>query len=79
MSDPFLGEIRLLSFETSPRSHALCNGQLLPINQNQALFSLMGTRYGGTGTTTFALPDLRSVAPNKMTYVICTQGAFPAL
>ena len=59
MSDPFIGEIRLLSFENSPRNHALCNGQLLPINQNQALFSLLGTGFGGDGATTFALPDLR--------------------
>lgn len=59
MSDPFIGEIRLLSFESSPRNHALCNGQLLPIAQNQALFSLLGTSFGGDGVTTFALPDLR--------------------
>ena len=59
MSDPFIGEIRLLSFENAPRNHALCNGQLLPIAQNQALFSLLGTNFGGDGVTTFALPDLQ--------------------
>jgi hypothetical protein len=53
-------------------------GQLLPINQNQALFALLGTTYGGNGTTTFALPDLRGVAPNNTTYSICTSGVFPA-
>ncbi|MGX5697341.1 phage tail protein [Agromyces soli] len=63
MSEPFLGEIRRVSFAFAPRGWALCNGQLLPINQNQALFSLLGTVYGGDGRTTFALPDLRGRAP----------------
>jgi len=54
------------------------NGQILPINQNQALFSLLGTTYGGDGRTTFALPDLRSVTPNGMTYMICVAGVFPS-
>ena len=54
-------------------------GQLLPITQNTALFSLIGTTYGGNGTTTFALPDLRGAAPNGLTYVICTEGIFPSL
>lgn len=54
------------------------NGQLLPINQNQALFSLLGTIYGGDGRVNFALPDLRSAAPNRLTYSICTSGIFPA-
>ena len=53
------------------------NGQLLPISQNVALFSLLGTTYGGDGRTNFALPDLRSAAPNNMTYSICDQGVFP--
>jgi microcystin-dependent protein len=57
--DPFLGEIRLVPFTFAPRGWALCAGQLLPINQNQALFALLGTTYGGNGQTTFALPDLR--------------------
>src|SRR2546421_11313541 len=59
MSEPFLSEIKMVSFNFPPRSWALCNGQLLPINQNQALFSLLGTTYGGDGRITFALPDLR--------------------
>ena len=63
MSDPFLGEIRLMSFVFPPKGWALCNGQLLPINQNQALFSLLGTTYGGDGRVNFALPDLRGRVP----------------
>jgi microcystin-dependent protein len=63
MSEPFLGEIRMLAFGFAPRGWAQCNGQLLPINQNQALFSIMGTTYGGNGQTTFALPDLRGRTP----------------
>ncbi len=63
MGTPFLSEIRLLSFGFAPKGWALCNGQLLPINQNQALFSLLGTTYGGDGRVTFALPDLRSRVP----------------
>lgn len=63
MSEPFLGEIKICSFNFAPRRWALCNGQLLPINQNQALFSLFGTSYGGNGQTTFALPDLRGRMP----------------
>ncbi len=60
---PFIAEIFLVSFNFAPRGYALCNGQLLSINQNQALFSLLGTTYGGNGQTTFALPDLRGRAP----------------
>lgn len=63
MAEPFLSEIRLMSFSFPPKNWALCNGQLLPINQNQALFSLVGTMYGGNGQTTFALPDLRGRVP----------------
>jgi microcystin-dependent protein len=63
MSEPFLSEIRIFSFNYAPRSWAMCNGQLMPINQNQALFSLLGTQYGGNGQTTFALPDLRGKIP----------------
>ncbi|MBL8311371.1 MAG: phage tail protein [Burkholderiales bacterium] len=63
MAEPFLSEIRLMSFNFAPKGWALCNGQFLPINQNQALFSLLGTTYGGNGQTTFALPDLRSRVP----------------
>lgn len=60
---PFLGEIGIASFNFPPKGWARCNGQLLPINQNQALFSLLGTGYGGNGQTTFALPDLRGRVP----------------
>lgn len=63
MAEPFLGEIRLWACNYAPRGWALCNGQLLSINTNQALFSLLGTYYGGNGTTTFALPDLRGRTP----------------
>jgi len=59
MSEPFISEIFLVSFNNAPQGFALCNGQLMPINQNQALFALLGTTYGGNGQTTFALPDLR--------------------
>ncbi len=58
-----LGEIKIISFNYAPQGWAFCNGQLLPINQNQALFSLLGTMYGGNGQTTFALPDLRGRTP----------------
>jgi microcystin-dependent protein len=63
MAEPFLSEIRLMSFAFAPRGWALCNGQLLPINQNQALFSLLGTTFGGDGRVNFALPDLRGRTP----------------
>ncbi|MEQ1644514.1 MAG: tail fiber protein [Pyrinomonadaceae bacterium] len=63
MAEPFLSEIRLMSFAFAPQGWALCNGQLLPINQNQALFALLGTTYGGNGQTNFALPDLRGRVP----------------
>ena len=63
MAEPFLSEIRIMSFEFAPKGWALCNGQLLPINQNQALFSLLGTTFGGDGRVNFALPDLRGRVP----------------
>lgn len=63
MSQPFIAEIRMFSFSFAPRGWAQCNGQILSIQQNQALFALLGTTYGGNGVTTFALPDLRSRAP----------------
>lgn len=63
MAEPFLSEIRLMSFVFAPQGWALCNGQLLPINQNQALFALLGTTYGGNGQTTFALPNLQGRLP----------------
>lgn len=63
MSEPFLGEIRLMSFNFAPRGWAMCDGQILPISQNQSLYSLLGTIYGGDGRTNFALPDLRERVP----------------
>src|SRR5882672_1506191 len=61
--DPFVAEIRIFGFNFAPRGWALCNGQLLPISQNTALFSLLGTQFGGNGTSTFALPNLQGCAP----------------
>ena len=63
MAEPFLSEIRIMSFGFAPKGWAMCNGQLLPINQNQALFSLLGTTYGGDGRVNFALPDQRARTP----------------
>jgi microcystin-dependent protein len=63
MAEPFLSELRIMSFVFAPKGWALCNGQLLPINQNQALFSLLGTTFGGDGRVNFALPDLRGRTP----------------
>lgn len=65
MSEPFMGELMCVAFSFAPRGWVLCNGQLLPINQNQALFSLLGTTYGGNGQTTFALPDMRGRHANS--------------
>jgi microcystin-dependent protein len=63
MSEPFLAEVRMVGFNFAPRGWAFCDGQILPINQNQSLYSLLGTTYGGDGRTTFALPDLRGRSP----------------
>lgn len=63
MSEPFLGEIRILPFDFAPDGWALCNGQLMPISQNSALYSLLGVTYGGNGTSNFALPNLQGRAP----------------
>lgn len=71
MSEPFLGEIRLVAFTYAPRGWAQCNGQLLPISQNQALFSILGTTYGGDGRVNFALPDFRGRMP------LHANGQFP--
>ncbi len=68
MSEPYLAEIRIMSFAFAPRGWAQCNGQLLPIAQNQALFSLIGTTYGGDGRVNFALPELRGRAPIHVDY-----------
>ena len=66
MPEPFLSEIKIVSFNFAPKGWALCNGQSLPINQNQALFALLGTTYGGNGQTTFQLPNLRGQVPIHM-------------
>jgi len=66
MAEPFLAEIRLMSFVFAPKGWALCNGQLLPINQNQALFSLLGTTFGGDGRVNFGLPDVQGRVPVHM-------------
>src|SRR5210317_1900602 len=63
MSEPFLAEVRIVGFNFAPRGWAYCDGQILPINQNQSLYSLLGTTYGGDGRTSFALPDLRGRTP----------------
>jgi microcystin-dependent protein len=65
MSSPFLGQIQIFPYNFAPRGWAFCSGQILPIAQNTALFSLLGTTYGGNGQTTFALPDLRGRVPNS--------------
>ncbi|MCZ6619091.1 MAG: tail fiber protein, partial [Gammaproteobacteria bacterium] len=66
MSEPFLAEIKIMGFNFAPRNFAMCDGQILPINQNQSLFSLLGTTYGGDGRTSFALPDLRGRSPRHV-------------
>jgi microcystin-dependent protein len=63
MAEPFIGEVRIFSFNFAPKGWAMCNGQLMAINQNQALFSILGTMYGGDGRTTFALPNLQGRVP----------------
>jgi hypothetical protein len=73
-----LGQILLTASPAVTAGGVAANGQLLPITQNTALFSLLGTTYGGDGVSTFALPDLRSVTPNNMTYSICDRGIFPS-
>src|ERR1044071_9529484 len=80
MAEPFLSEIRIMSFVFAPKGWALCNGQLLPINQNQALFSLLGTTYGGNGRVNFALPDLRNKVPIHMGsgFTLGEKGGEPA-
>ncbi len=63
MSEPYLGEVKIFGFNFAPRGWAMCDGQILPINQNQSLYSLLGTTYGGDGRTSFGLPDLRGRTP----------------
>jgi microcystin-dependent protein len=76
--EPFIAQVQLFAFNFAPRRWAFCEGQLMPINQNQALFSLLGTTYGGDGKSTFALPDLRGKEPIAgMHYCIALEGVFP--
>jgi hypothetical protein len=78
-ADPFLGEVILVPYNFAPRGWIFAEGQLLPISQNTALFSLLGTTYGGDGRTTFALPDMRALEPVcGMHYIIALQGIFPS-
>lgn len=76
MSDPYIGEIKVISFNFAPTGWAFCNGQTLPINQNQALFSILGTTYGGDGRTTFALPNFQGRLPihQGQSFTIGQQG-----
>ena len=75
MAEPFLAEIRVVGFNFAPKGWALCNGQLLPINQNQALFSLLGTTLGGDGRVNFALPDCRGRTPDSRRRRAYARGA----
>jgi len=80
MAGSYLGDVRAMSFAFAPTGWALCKGQLLPVAQNQALFSLLGTTYGGDGQTSFALPCLAGVPAQGgavLNYCICIQGTFP--
>src|SRR5262245_55571580 len=81
MAEPFLSEIRIFSFGFAPKGWALCNGQLLPINQNQALFSLLGTTFGGDGRVNFALPNLQGRVPIHVGngHIVGEQGGVPAV
>jgi microcystin-dependent protein len=80
MAEPFLSEIRIMSFVFAPKGWALCNGQLLPINQNQGLFSLLGTTFGGDGRSNFALPDNRGRTPIHVggSHTLGERGGEPA-
>src|SRR6266567_3822988 len=77
--EPFIGQIELFGFNFAPPGWSTCEGQLLPVNQNTALFSLLGTTFGGDGQQTFALPDLRGKAPGDgLAYYIALQGIYPS-
>lgn len=76
--DEYIGIVKLFAGNYAPQGWALCDGQLLNINQNTALFAILGTNFGGNGQTTFGLPDLRNTAPApNLIYIICVQGLFP--
>ena len=77
--DPFVAEIRIFPFNFAPKGWAFCDGQVMPLSQNTALFSLLGTNFGGDGQTNFALPDLRDKEPTPNThYCIALQGIYPS-
>ena len=77
--DCFLGQIQLFAFHFEMQGWLLCDGRMLQIRQNQALFALLGTRYGGDGVTTFAIPNLKDKAPlQELQYYIAIQGIFPS-
>ena len=77
--EPFIAQVQLFAFNFAPVGWSTCEGQLLPINQNTALFSLLGTTFGGDGQQTFALPDLRGKAPGDgLAYYIALQGIYPS-
>ena len=77
--EAYIGEIRLFAFNFAPKGWAACQGQLLPIRQNQALFALLGTTYGGDGRETFGLPNLQGAVPLAQgTWCICLHGVFPS-
>ena len=79
MDTPFIGSVALVAFNFAPVGWAFCNGQLLSINQNTALFSLLGTTYGGDGTTNFALPNLNAGAlQSGLNYIIALNGVYPS-
>lgn len=79
MDTPFIGQVALFAFNFAPVGWSTCEGQLLPIDQYQALFSLLGTTFGGDGRTTFALPDLQGKAPGDgLAYYIALQGIYPS-
>jgi microcystin-dependent protein len=78
MENGTMGEIRLFAGNFAPYQWAFCEGQLLPINANMALFTILGTTYGGDGQTNFALPNLKAMEPAGIAYVICTDGVYPA-
>jgi microcystin-dependent protein len=77
--EPFIGQIELFPYDFEPRGWTTCDGKLLQMNTNMALFSLLGTRFGGDGKTTFAVPDLRKALPNSnMRYCIALEGVYPS-
>src|SRR5579864_5976355 len=86
MSEPFLGEIQIVPYNFAPRGWAFCNGQILPISQNTALFSILGTTYGGNGTTNYALPNLQGATPihwgqgaGLSSYIVGDVGGTPSV